>query len=237
MMRFFAVVERDLRKFVRNPMVMLLSILMPILYLIILGNSFQGELKHLPLAVVKMDGGIYGGRVLERLRSIQAGPRTLELFEISDQGFAMTGLRTGVFNTVMDRFLGVDESYLITPLKRSEIVMGLVVSGLFITTILAFLVLFISSLILEIHLWQILTIRTLFGVFSVIVLSTLSLQGLLFVVLSRADHPRIVGFLGGFLNVILFFPSGSIYPTESFPKWLRMFSNPPRTPTILGWSA
>jgi len=321
MMRFFAVVERDLRKFVRNPMVMLLSILMPILYLIILGNSFQGELKHLPLAVVKMDGGIYGERVLERLRSIQAGPRTLELFEISDQGFAMTGLRsglfkaaviiphdfskdilhkkpsevglfldnsepissnsirsaialaladierefvtvreekiphlreieiykkidydqtlipgviimaiflgamtTGVFNTVMDRFLGVDESYLITPLKRSEIVMGLVVSGLFITTILAFLVLFISSLILEIHLWQILTIRTLFGVFSVIVLSTLSLQGLLFVVLSRADHPRIVGVLGGFLNVILFFPSGAIYPTESFPKWLRMFS-------------
>ena len=28
----------------------------------------------------------------------------------------------------------------------------------------------------------------------------------------------------GFLNVILFSPSGAIYPIESFPGWLRTFA-------------
>ena len=34
-----------------------------------------------------------------------------------------------------------------------------------------------------------------------------------------ASHPRLVGAFAGFLNVILFFPSGAIYPIESFPPW------------------
>ena len=29
----------------------------------------------------------------------------------------------------------------------------------------------------------------------------------------------------GFLNVILFFPSGAVYPIESFPAWLRTFAH------------
>ncbi|MBI5598281.1 MAG: ABC transporter permease [Deltaproteobacteria bacterium] len=322
MSRFFAVVERDLRKFVRNPLVMLVSIIMPILYLIILGNSFQGELKNLPVALVKMDRGPYAEKMERRLRSLEAGPGKIALYDVSDQGFAMKGLKnglfkavivvppdfsrdvlhkktaeiglfldntdpisseavrgaitlafsdmegefipvreersrprlrevevykkidydqtlipgvvimaiflgamtTGVFNTVMDKFLGTDESYLLTPLRKIDIVMGLLTSGLFITTILAFLVLFISSLILGIYLWGILTPRTLFYLFIVVILSILCLQGILFLILGRADHPRIVGVLGGFLNVILFFPSGAIYPVESFPRWLRLFA-------------
>jgi ABC-2 type transport system permease protein len=30
--------------------------------------------------------------------------------------------------------------------------------------------------------------------------------------------------LSGFLNVILFFPSGAIYPIASFPEWLKAFA-------------
>ena len=58
----------------------------------------------------------------------------------------------------------------------------------------------------------------------IIILSTLGLIGMMFVILGRANHPRIVGVLGGFLNVIFFFPSGAIYPIESFPGWLRTFA-------------
>jgi hypothetical protein len=32
-----------------------------------------------------------------------------------------------------------------------------------------------------------------------------------------AGHPRLAGVFAGFLNVVLFFPSGAIYPVESFP--------------------
>ncbi len=321
MNRFNAIFERDLRKFVRNPLVVAMSLLMPIIYLVILGNSFQGELKNLPIAVVDLDGGPYAVRVMELLRSIEAGPRTLRVRKVSDQGFAVSGLRegvfkavlvippdfsrdvargtrselglfldnaetisansiqgsilgalpelsseyisvreerrtylrdielyrkidydqtlipgvvimaiflgamtTGAFNMVMDRFLGVEESYFLTPLTKRDIVMGLVASGLLITTILAIVVLFMSSLISGVYLWQMLDLWGILLILAVIMLSTLGLQGLMFIIMGRINHPRIVGVLGGFMNVIFFFPSGAIYPIESFPGWLKAFA-------------
>ncbi len=322
MSRFLAIFERDLRKFIRNPLVVIVSLLMPILYLVILGNSFQGELKNLPMAVVDMDGGPYATRVFEILRSIEAGPRTVVIRRMPDEGAAMKGLKegvykavliippdfsrdvirgagaelglfldnaeiissksieaaieagmpslgtdlvpvrevrtvphlreiniyrridydqtlipgvvimaiflgamtTGAFNMVMDRFLGIEESYLLTPLTKRDIVMGLVGSGLLITMILALLVLLSTSVISGAYLWQSLSFPGLMLVILAIVLSTLGIQGLMFIIMGRFEHPRIVGVLGGFLNVIFFFPSGAIYPVESFPWWLKDFS-------------
>ena len=131
-------------------------------------------------------------------------------------------LTTGAFNLVMDRFLGVDESYMLTPLSKTDIVGGLILSGLFITTGIAVLILAISIIITGTpmqHFW-----RQSFAMLTVIVLTTLSLLSLMFFILGRFRHPRIVGILSGFLNVILFFPSGAIYPIASFPGWLRSFT-------------
>jgi len=328
MTRLFAVVERDLRRFLRNPVVILSSVVMPLLYLIILGNSFHGVLKNLSLAVVNMDKGPYASRVVERLHALEAGPGTIRIFEESDQGKAVAGvddgrymgalilphdfsrnlikgnggevglfldnteiisaetlravitaaaasiesefipvregsdraivrsierykkvdydqslipgviimaiflgtLTTGAFNTVMDKFLGVNESYLLTPLTKRDIVFGLVISGVIITTIIAILVLFLATLISGIPIWDILSLSALLSAVLIIILSTLGLIGMMFVILGRANHPRIVGVLGGFLNVIFFFPSGAIYPVESFPGWLKAFAkvNPER---------
>lgn len=322
MTRFLAVLERDLRRFIRNPIVIAASVVMPILYLVILGNSFQGELKNLSIAVVDMDNGPYSHRVVQLLHALEAGPKTIKMYHFSDQGTAMENLKqgllkaaliipsdfsrdvihgkggelglfldnaesisansirsailgaiaelknefvsvreeytktqvrevelykkvdydqtlipgvvimaiflgamtTGVFNIVMDKFLGIEESHFLTPLTKMDIVMGLIVSGLVITTVIAILVLFFSSLIAGIYLWQMLNLYSLVLIVAVIVLSTLGLLGLMFIILGRANHPRIVGVLGGFLNVIFFFPSGAIYPVESFPTWLKVFS-------------
>ena len=322
MTRLLAVVERDLRRFTRNPLVVLSSILMPILYLVILGNSFQGELKNLPLAVVNMDKGPFASRVIELLQAIEAGPHTIQISEEIDQVKALQGVKegrykgalilpddfsrdllrrkggdlglfldntetitaetlrasimtaisaidsefipvrekgirstvrevdmykkvdydqslipgvvimaiflgaltTGAFNTVMDKFLGIEESYLLTPLTRRDIVMGLVISGVIITTIIAILVLFLGALISGIYVWEALSLSALLSVSLIIILTTVGLLGMMFVILGRANHPRIVGVFGGFLNVIFFFPSGAIYPVESFPGWLRAFA-------------
>ncbi|CAG1065526.1 putative multidrug ABC transporter permease YbhR [uncultured bacterium] len=322
MHRFLAIFERDLRKFIRNPLVVAMSLLMPIIYLVILGNSFQGELKNLPVAVVDLDSGPYSRKIMELLAAVEAGPATLELVRVADQGFAMEGLRqgvfkaaivipggfsrdvmrrrlsevglyldnaetisamtirasvtaalselrdefvsireergefrlrdmelyrkidydqtlipgvvimaiflgamtTGAFNMVMDKFLGVEESYFLTPLSKTDIVMGLIASGLLITTVLALVVLFLGSLMSGLFFWGGMTFMTFVLMLAVIVLSTLGLQGLMFMIMGRINHPRIVGVLGGFLNVILFFPSGAIYPIESFPGWLKAFA-------------
>ena len=52
----------------------------------------------------------------------------------------------------------------------------------------------------------------------------LFLLSLMFVLLGRLNHPRVVGIISGFMNVILFFPSGAVYPIASFPPWLKAFA-------------
>ncbi len=59
---------------------------------------------------------------------------------------------------------------------------------------------------------------------GIIIISATGLLAMTFSMLGRAGHPRLVGTFSGFLNVILFFPSGAIYPVESFPPWLRAFA-------------
>jgi len=316
-LRLSAVVDRDWKKFRRNPVVIAMSILMPIIYLMILGHSFQGKLRGLPLAVVNQDPGPSARRVLENLRAVAAGPETIEVFVVANDAAAVEGVRngvykaalimppdfskkvslkalpevglfldntdsissqtvrgvvagaigaigvdhipirersdeihlrrinlyrqvdysqslvpgvvimsiflgamtTGVFNIVMDRFLGVEEAYLLTPLTKTDIVSGLIISGLSITTVVAVVVLAASIVLTGIPLPASPMQYLLMVV--IIILTTLSLLSLMFTVLGRAKHPRIVGILSGFLNVILFFPSGAVYPVASLPGWLR----------------
>jgi ABC-2 type transport system permease protein len=59
---------------------------------------------------------------------------------------------------------------------------------------------------------------------GVVVLTALGLLSMMMVMLGRASHPRISGVVSGFLNIILFFPSGAVYPPASFPPWLRAFA-------------
>ena len=43
MNRFMAIVERELRKFFRSPVLMIMSMMLPIVQLMILGHAFGGQ--------------------------------------------------------------------------------------------------------------------------------------------------------------------------------------------------
>jgi ABC-2 type transport system permease protein len=131
-------------------------------------------------------------------------------------------LTTGAFNLVMDRFLGVDESYMMTPLTKLDIVGGLIVSGLSITMLISVVILGLSMAITGISFVRILPHLAL--LLLILLLTTTSMLSLMFVLMGRLRHPRIVGIISGFMNVILFFPSGAVYPIESFPHWLKVFA-------------
>jgi ABC-2 type transport system permease protein len=320
-MKIWAIMRRDLLKLSRNPITLIATILMPIVYLVIIGNSFNGTLKHLSLAVVSEDHGEYGRRMVEKLQALEAGPKTLELSYVSDLGEAvrqvrngtykaavvippdftksinegrlaqigvftdnvdsvsaatleailqqasatlrtdyvtarepklnkivmrpselftavdydrslipgvivmslfMGSLMSGVFNWVMDRFMGVTECYLVTPLSRWEIAGGILASGVTITSVAGIIVLFIGLLVTGGTIEG--GLPALLMIIAIIIVGSTGLLAMTFSVLGRATHPRLVGTFAGFLNVILFFPSGAIYPIESFPKWLRAFA-------------
>jgi ABC-2 type transport system permease protein len=134
----------------------------------------------------------------------------------------MGSMITGAFNLVMDRFLGVHESYLSTPLRRSQINLGVLLSGTVVTLCSSSLVLVIGFVTTQasVH-GGLLGYAALLGT---VVITALGMLAMMMVVLGRAGHPRITGLISGFLSVILFFPSGALYPLASFPGWLRAFA-------------
>jgi ABC-2 type transport system permease protein len=317
MTRTLAVLERDLRRMLRNPITLASSVLMPLLYLVILGNSLQGPIHDLPLGVVAFDQGAQARSFLGALQAIERGPRTVRLVPLQGQeqatellrrgrisGFVvipeqfssdlargrnaavglfvdnadavaagalenavraalpaiqqpvarlevhlgvvqvlsqeiyarvdydtslvpavvvmaifMGSMISGGFNLVMDRFLGVHESYLSTPLRRFDIAVGVLGSGTLLTFLSSSVVLCTGLLFTggRVH-------GGLFGYLALVavqILTTFGLLAMMMAVLGRTSQPRVTGVLGGFLNVILFFPSGALYPVASFPAWLR----------------
>jgi len=96
-LKFLAIMRRDLKKLTRNPITLVSVILMPIVYLVIIGNSFQGQLRHLPIVVVEQDHGLYARRIVEQLLALQAGPKTVDVTFESDPGYAIDEVREGRF--------------------------------------------------------------------------------------------------------------------------------------------
>ena len=55
MNRMWAIVEREMRKFFRSPALMLMSMTLPLVQLIILGNAFGGKITNSRMGVVDYD--------------------------------------------------------------------------------------------------------------------------------------------------------------------------------------
>jgi len=45
-----------------------------------------------------------------------------------------------------------------------------------------------------------------------------------FLLFARARQTSVLRGMFGIINVLLFFPSGALYPVESYPKWLAAIS-------------
>lgn len=318
--KIWAVMKRDLLRMMRNPMTLATAIALPLVYLLILGNSLEGPIHDLQVGVVLQDHGPSARRLLGALQAIEHGPRTIVVVAEPDADAGMAALRAGdlsallvvpphfsrdvenglaapvglfvdnvnaigaasvegavrsampavtaplvrfevqlglpevrpqqvyprvdydaslipgvvvlsifmstliagAFNLVMDCFLGVHEAYLSTPLKRFHINAGVLASGTSIPFVTSLVVLVIGMLATGVRIHGGPAAYAL--VLGVILLTALGMLAMTMALLGRANHPRVVGMVNGFLNIILFFPSGALYPIQSFPGWLRAFA-------------
>ena len=101
MSRMWAIVERELRRFRRSPILIVVSLIFPLCQLVILGYAFGGNVKHLKLAIVDQDRGLPAVKIRELAEAVSAGARTVDLLDYTDQGQAMTDLRNGRVNGVL----------------------------------------------------------------------------------------------------------------------------------------
>jgi ABC-2 type transport system permease protein len=313
-----AVAERDLRRFRRNRAFMVPMVLMPIVYLVILGQAMGGDLHHLPIALVDEDHGPAAVAVQDRLLTLQ---QTRALFRVAnepDPSSAVARLRQGDYKAVVmvpanfsadlargeaaplgviidntdntaanvieaelrramqgatqaagsvaaasidvqrvdvyghkeftqylvpavialalffvamlaggiilvdDRARGIHEGYFVTPLSALDLVGGLTLSATTLSMIIGTIVLAAALLIARIPLIG--GIQTILLAELAMVLLGLGLILFMFTLMARVSNPMMPRALFGILNVVTFFPSGALYPTESYPSWLQALS-------------
>src|SRR5581483_291138 len=110
MKRMMAIVEREMRKFVRSPALMLVAMIFPLVQLIVLGNAFGGKIHDARLGIVDHDRTLIQGvetdhpqalRIREALNAIHANARTLDAVDYSDEKIAIGDVHNGKIDGVV----------------------------------------------------------------------------------------------------------------------------------------
>jgi ABC-2 type transport system permease protein len=316
MNRMWAIVERELRKFFRSPTLMLMSMTLPLVQLIILGNAFGGKIVNARMGVVDLDHGEEAVRVQEAFADVAANIRTFYTIPYDNEQTAKDDVRTGkidaavvipkaysrrvlagespriglvvdnsdqfvsgslesemqslvdalnapliqqkvvqkisldvvelypyveymkfllagsvalaMYISVMigggmlyidDKARGVHEGYLVTPITKLELVMGLNIAGAVKAVLSGISLSVIGSLLAG--LGVIFHPVAVFQLALLIVATSIAFNGMMFLLMVRVDDPLVPRAMFGVLNTLLFFPSGAIYPITAFPPWLR----------------
>jgi len=143
-----------------------------------------------------------------------AGSTAMAIFIV-----AMIG---GGITFIDDKSRGLHEGYLLTPIHKGELVMGLIGAGAIKGLMAGLALTIIGGLIVGIpRLWD--PVRLLY-IAGVVLVASVAMISFMFLAMVRVDDPLVPRAIFGVLNTMLFFPSGAISPIEGFPKWLRWIS-------------
>jgi ABC-2 type transport system permease protein len=121
-----------------------------------------------------------------------------------------------------DKARGVHEGYLVTPITKAEMVFGLNLAGSIKAVLTGIVITVIGALLAGVG--TIFNPATALGLLAMIVLTSIAFNTLMFLLMVRVDDPLVPRAIFGILNTLLFFPSGSIYPVQAFPAWLRVIA-------------
>ncbi|HEY2152556.1 MAG TPA: ABC transporter permease [Vicinamibacterales bacterium] len=316
--RTWAIIERELRRFRRSPILIVMTMVMPIMQLVVLGYAFGGNVKHLKLAVVDQDHSVPAVKIRELASAISSGARTIDTFEYADQGAALTDLRNGRVNGILtippdfsrrvlaknepkvaliedntdsfvssalaatlgsmltgfnpgrtprvpgqatldvvevypyvpyvqyllpgsvvmsifmmvmigggiifidDKARGLHEGYLVTPIKKLELIAGFNISGTIKAVIAGMFLTIIGSFIAGIP--HPLDPFRLMRMLVVVTVTAFALISLMFLLMVRVTDPLLPRAMFGVLNTVLYFPSGAVYPQQGFPGWMQVIA-------------
>jgi ABC-type multidrug transport system permease subunit len=317
--RTWAIIERELRRFRRSPVLIAMSMVMPIVQLVILGYAFGGNVKHLKVAIVDQDHGLPAIKVRELASAASSGAHTIDTIDYADQGRAIDDLRNGRVNGVLtiptgfsrrvltrndprvaliedntdgfvsvalagtlgsmvaaynqpatssrisgvasldlvevypyvpyvqyllpgsvvmsifmmvmigggiifidDKARGLHEGYLVTPIKKLELVAGFNISGTIKAVLAGMFLIVIGSVIAGIP--NAFDPMRLLRLFVVVVVTAFALISLMFLLMVRVSDPLLPRAVFGVLNTVLYFPSGAVYPQQGFPGWMQVIA-------------
>ncbi|HNX17287.1 MAG TPA: ABC transporter permease [Methanoregula sp.] len=301
-----AIFRRDFKKFLSNPFIIMMTLFMPIMYLVIFGNAMGGTITHIPVGVAQemppyedtplftdaayqlnhisqndaekmLDVTVYPDEIAAKQDLLNGKLSALIVFPSSvsndhairlyvDSADSITPplveaavsralVQLGAHNTVLvdkiygdikyiqffgvgvimmaiftstmfgggialikDRENGIHEGYLVTPVKRSSIIFGIISSGTVRAFIAGVAIFWIDLLITGITLKS---IQDFLLVLVVILIACIGVTSLVVSFASRFSSQQEYGSVIAFFNLILFMTSGAFYPVIGMPDWLR----------------
>ncbi len=292
-----AIFKRDFKKFLSNPFVVIMTLMMPIMYLVIFGNAFGGTISHVPVGVVQeappynntplfteatvalnhipqkdsaklLDVTVYADETSAKRDLAKGLISAVVVFpsEISNdhavrlyvdssnsiipslvesavrsvlavlgahnpvavnkiygdikyiQFFGVGVIMMAIFTSTMfgggialirDREAGIHEGYLVTPVKRTSIIAGIISSGTVRAFIAGFTIFLIDIFITGI---TIQSFEDFLLVILVILIACVGVTSLVVSFASRFSAQQEYASVVAFLNLILFMTSGAFYP-------------------------
>ncbi|MGO9243674.1 MAG: ABC transporter permease, partial [Verrucomicrobiia bacterium] len=121
-----------------------------------------------------------------------------------------------------DKARGLHEGYLVTPIRKLELIMGFNLSGAIKAVIAGLVLVTCGSLIAGIP--DPFNAARLARMLVVVMATALALISMMFLLMVRVNDPLVPRAIFGVLNTVLFFPSGAVYPTQSFPPWMKVIT-------------
>ncbi len=152
---------------------------------------------------------------IEYMKYLLPGSITLAIF--------MSVMIGGGMLYIDDKARGVHEGYLVTPITKAELVFGLNAASSIKAVLTGTIITVVGSLLSGVG--TLFNPLTALGLGLMVVLTAVSLNTMMFLMMVRVEDPLVPRATFGILNTLLFFPSGAIYPIQAFPWWLRWIAS------------
>ncbi len=91
----WAIIDRDLRKYLRSPAQIAVSLFLPLLQLVIIGYAFGGKVKDVPVALIDLDRGAEALRLRDKLGAVDANAKTFEITRESSPDSGVKAAKEG----------------------------------------------------------------------------------------------------------------------------------------------
>jgi ABC-2 type transport system permease protein len=306
-----AICQRAYLTLWRQPILIISTMLFPLVYLLVLGNSLNRQLRNIPLAVVDEAANAESAACRRGVMALETGRELVNATFLEDREEALRGLRRGVYRGVWilpfrlsakgpgpafvgdntdrfsfdaldgalrqvwdevasgasssapaadsarleaypyldyltylgpavvclsifmgsmvsgglqvleDRMYGYHEGYLVTPISTGALVTGNVLAGAIVASLAGLLVL---GAVLMLTPVVVAGSREVAAAVATVFLTSLAISAVWFLLFARARSVSVLRGMFGIINALLFFPSGALYPVESYPPWLQAIS-------------
>jgi ABC-2 type transport system permease protein len=215
----WALTNRDLKKWYQNPVVFVIGIIQPILWLALLGkamnmNNLFSSIPGMSQAAVNLAMNHTFG--------------TPDYFSFMAMGMvAFTTVFTTAFvgiSVVFDRRLGFMNKVLSTPVNRSSIILSKVISASIRSVFQAGIVTAIAYL-LGLQLGANFTVFSVFGVFAIVFLIGFGLSSMFTAITLRTTRMETPQAIFNLITLPLMFASSAYFPIAQMPDWLQAVAN------------